>query len=280
MTADIPGAVEAHEASDIAPAHARQRLRWNKVPEVTAYFWVIKILCTTVGETAADLLNEKLGLGLTGVSLLMSVLLVAVLVAQFRTRAYRPGIYWLAVALISVVGTLISDNLTDNLGVPLETSTVAFAVALVVVFVAWYRSERTLSIHHVDTTRRESFYWLAVLFTFALGTAAGDLVAERMDLGYWISAGLFALAIAAVAVAHFALGLDAVWSFWIAYILTRPLGASIGDYLSQPTADGGLGLGTVITSVLFLAVILGLVVFLTVTRRDVSDPERLTQQAS
>lgn len=280
MTADIPWAVEAHEASDTAPAHARQRLRWNKVPEVTAYFWVIKILCTTVGETAADLLNEKLGLGLTGVSLLMSVLLVAVLVAQFRTRAYRPGIYWLAVALISVVGTLISDNLTDNLGVPLETSTVAFAVALVVVFVAWYRSERTLSIHHVDTTRRESFYWLAVLFTFALGTAAGDLVAERMDLGYWISAGLFALAIAAVAVAHFALGLDAVWSFWIAYILTRPLGASIGDYLSQPTADGGLGLGTVITSVLFLAVILGLVVFLTVTRRDVSDPERLTQQAS
>lgn len=280
MTADIPGAVETHEVSGAVSAPTGQRLCWNKVPEVTVYFWLIKILCTTVGETAADLLNEKLGLGLTGVSLLMSVLLVAVLVAQFRTRAYRPGIYWLAVALISVVGTLISDNLTDNLGVPLETSTVAFAVALVVVFVAWYRSERTLSIHHVDTTRRESFYWLAVLFTFALGTAAGDLVAERMDLGYWISAGLFALAIAAVAVAHFTLGLDAVWSFWIAYILTRPLGASIGDYLSQPTAGGGLGLGTVITSVLFLAVILGLVVFLTVTRRDVSEPERLTPQAS
>ncbi|WP_088802446.1 MULTISPECIES: hypothetical protein [unclassified Streptomyces] len=280
MTADIPGAVEAHAASGPPSAPLGQRLRWNKVPEVTAYFWVIKVLCTTVGETAADLLNEKLGLGLTGVSLLMSVLLVAVLVAQFRTRAYRPGVYWLAVALISVVGTLISDNLTDNLGVPLETSTVAFAVALVVVFVAWYRSERTLSIHHVDTTRRESFYWLAVLFTFALGTAAGDLVAERMDLGYWVSAGLFALAIAAVAVAHFALGLDAVWSFWIAYILTRPLGASIGDYLSQPTSGGGLGLGTVITSVLFLTVILGLVVFLTVTRRDVSEPERLTSRAS
>lgn len=280
MTADTPGAVEAHDTSRPASASTGRRLRWNKVPEVTAYFWVIKILCTTVGETAADLLNEKLGLGLTGVSLLMSVFLVAVLVAQFRTRAYRPGVYWLAVALISVVGTLISDNLTDNLGVPLETSTIAFAVALVVVFVAWYRSERTLSIHHVDTTRRESFYWLAVLFTFALGTAAGDLVAERMDLGYWVSAGLFALAIAAVAVAHFALGLDAVWSFWIAYILTRPLGASVGDYLSQPTSDGGLGLGTVITSVLFLTVVLGLVVFLTVTRRDVSDPERLTSRAS
>ncbi|MFJ9417942.1 hypothetical protein ACIRPT_27870 [Streptomyces sp. NPDC101227] len=280
MTADIPGAVETHDKSRPASAPTGRRLRWNKVPEVTAYFWVIKILCTTVGETAADLLNAKLGLGLTGVSLLMSVVLVAVLVAQFRTRAYRPGVYWLAVALISVVGTLISDNLTDNLGVPLETSTVAFAVALVVVFVAWYRSERTLSIHHIDTTRRESFYWLAVLFTFALGTAAGDLVAERMELGYWLSAGLFALAIAAVAVAHLALGLDAVWSFWIAYILTRPLGASVGDYLSQPAADGGLGLGTVITSVLFLTVILALVVFLAVTRRDVSDPERLTPPAN
>ncbi|MDT0549266.1 MULTISPECIES: hypothetical protein [Streptomyces] len=255
-------------------APARHRLSWNKVPEVTVYFWIIKVLCTTVGETAADLLNEKAGLGLTGVSVLMSALLAVVLVVQFRTSAYRAGVYWLAVALISVVGTLISDNLTDNMGVPLEASTAVFAIVLAVVFAVWYRRERTLSIHSVDTTSRESFYWLAVLFTFALGTAAGDLVSERMSLGYWLAAVLFALAIAAVAVAHFALGLDAVWSFWIAYILTRPLGASIGDYLSQPTGDGGLGLGTVITSALFLAVILGLVVYLGVTRRDVTDPER------
>ncbi|MFB7286698.1 COG4705 family protein [Actinacidiphila glaucinigra] len=272
---------EMSETSGSSGAAASGRhIRWNKVPEVTVYFWLIKVLCTTVGETAADLLNEKLGLGLTGVSLLMSVLLAGVLVVQFRTRAYRPAVYWLAVALISVVGTLISDNLTDNLNVPLETSTTVFAIALVAVFAAWYRTERTLSIHHVDTIRREAFYWLAVLFTFALGTAAGDLVAERMNLGYWISAGLFALAIAAVAVAHFALGLNAVWSFWIAYVLTRPLGASIGDYLSQPTADGGLGLGTVITSVLFLAVILGLVVHLTVTRRDVVEADRSPLQAN
>ncbi|MFD8778123.1 MULTISPECIES: COG4705 family protein [unclassified Streptomyces] len=254
-------------------APARHRMRWNKVPEITVYFWVIKVLCTTVGETAADLLNEKAGLGLTGVSVLMSALLAMVLVVQFRTSTYRPGVYWLAVALISVVGTLISDNLTDNMGVPLETSTTVFAIVLAVVFVVWYRRERTLSIHHIDTTSRESYYWLAVLFTFALGTAAGDLVSERMDLGYWLSAVLFAATIAAVAIAHFALGLDAVWSFWIAYILTRPLGASIGDYLSQPTGDGGLGLGTVITSALFLAVILGLVVYLGVTRKDVADPE-------
>jgi uncharacterized membrane-anchored protein len=254
-----------------------RRARWNKVPEVTVYFWVIKVLCTTVGETAADLLNEKAGLGLTGVSLLMSALLAAVLVVQFRTRTYRAGVYWLAVALISIVGTLVSDNLTDNMGVALETTTTVFSIALVIVFAAWYRTERTLSIHHVDTTRREAFYWLAVLFTFALGTSAGDLVAERMDLGYWVSAVLFAAAIAAVAVARFALGLSAVTSFWIAYVLTRPLGASVGDYLSQPAGDGGLGLGTVVTSVLFLAVILGLVVFLIVTRKDVTG-ERPAQQ--
>lgn len=262
------------------PARRTHRLGLNKVPEITVYFWIIKVLCTTVGETAADLLNEKAGLGLTGVSVLMSALLAVVLVVQFRTTAYRAGVYWLAVALISVVGTLISDNLTDNMGVPLETTTTVFAILLAVVFVVWYRRERTLSIHHIDTTSREAFYWLAVLFTFALGTAAGDLVSERMNLGYWLSAVLFGLAIAAVAVAHFALGLDAVWSFWIAYVLSRPLGASIGDYLSQPTGDGGLGFGTVVTSVLFLAVILGLVVHLVVTRKDVAAPARAAQQAA
>ncbi|MEU1371597.1 hypothetical protein ABZ454_36550 [Streptomyces sp. NPDC005803] len=259
-------------------AKARGRLRWNKVPEVTAYFWIIKVLCTTVGETAADLLNERLGLGLPGVSVLMSVLLAAVLVVQFRTDAYRPGVYWLAVALISVVGTLISDNLTDNLGVPLVTSTAVFTVVLAVVFAIWYGREGTLSIHSVDTLSRETYYWLAVLFTFALGTAAGDLVAEQLALGYWVSAVLFTLAIAIVAVGHLALGLDAVLSFWIAYILTRPLGASIGDYLSQPAGDGGLGLGTVVTSALFLACILGLVIYLSVTRRDVAETEPMTPQ--
>ncbi|MFD4559099.1 hypothetical protein ACFWP5_33065 [Streptomyces sp. NPDC058469] len=255
------------------PSGSRGRLRSNKVPEVTVYFWIIKVLCTTVGETAADLLNEKAGLGPTGVSVLMSALLAVVLVVQFRSSAYRPGFYWSAVALISVVGTLISDNLTDNMGVPLEAIATVFAIVLAVVFAVWHRREQTLSIHHIDTTSRESFYWPAVLFTFALGTAVGDLVSERIDLGYWLSAVLFAMAIAAVAIAHFALDLDVVWSFWIAYILTRPLGASIGDCLSQPTGNGGLDLGAVVTSSLFLAVILGLVTYLFVTRRDVAEPE-------
>ncbi|NEB73654.1 hypothetical protein G3I40_00095 [Streptomyces sp. SID14478] len=261
----------SHTASSAAPdptSTGDHRGRWNKVPQITLYFWIIKVLCTTVGETAADLLASKAGLGLTGVSLLMSALLAVVLVAQFRTRAYRAPVYWLAVALISVVGTLISDNLTDNMGVPLELSTAVFAVLLAAVFLIWYAREKTLSIHSIDTTSREAFYWLAVLFTFALGTAAGDLVAERMGLGYLTSLAVFAAVIGAVAIAHFTLGFDAVWRFWIAYILTRPLGASTGDWLSQPTADDGLGLGTVVTSVLFLAVILALVVYLAVTRKD------------
>jgi uncharacterized membrane-anchored protein len=247
----------------------------NKVPEVTLYFWLIKVLCTTVGETAADYLNVNLKLGLTGVSLVMGVLLAIALAFQFRSRRYIPGLYWLAVVLISVVGTLITDNLVDNFGVPLQTTTIAFTIALAVTFAAWFASEKTLSIHTIYTTRREAFYWAAILFTFALGTAAGDLAAEKLGLGYWKAALVFGGMIAVVAFAHFRLRLDAVLAFWIAYILTRPLGASIGDYLSQPTKVGGVGLGTTGTSALFLATILVLVVYLTVTRKDELPPARM-----
>ncbi len=244
----------------------------NKVPEVTLWFWIIKILATTVGETAADYLNFNLNLGLTGTSLLMSALLVAFLIVQVCTRAYVPWIYWVAVVLISIVGTLISDNLVDNLGVALATTTLAFAIALAVTFVAWYWVERTLSIHTIVTRRRELFYWAAILFTFALGTAGGDLAAEGLSLGYATAALGFAGAIAVVAVAHYGFKANAVATFWIAYILTRPLGASLGDYLSQPVTDGGLGLGMVVTSIAFLATILGLVIYLTISRKDVLDP--------
>src|ERR1700754_2140634 len=245
----------------------------NKVPEVTLYFWVIKIMCTTVGETAADYLNDNLGFGLTWTTVVTGVALVALLVAQFRARRYVPPIYWLAVVFISVFGTLITDNLTDRFNVSLIISTIVFAIALAATFAAWYRSQRTLSIHTIVTTRRESFYWLAILFTFALGTAAGDLFAERLSLGFWVSALIFGAAIAAIAGAYYWLGLNAVLAFWLAYILTRPLGASIGDGLSQPTGAGGLGLGTTGTSSIFLACILALVAFLSITRRDQSPPE-------
>jgi uncharacterized membrane-anchored protein len=248
------------------PSLGRRML--NKVPEVTLYFWIIKVLCTTVGETAADLMNEELGLGLTNTTYIMSVALIAVLIAQFRSRKYIPGVYWLAVVLISIVGTLITDNLVDNAGVALQTTTVVFSVILALVFAVWYAVERTLSVHTIVTTRREAFYWLAILFTFALGTSAGDLFAEQLELGFLTSAAIFAGAIGAIAIAHFRFRLNAILSFWLAYILTRPLGASIGDWLSQPVEETGLGLGTILTSVIFLATILALVVYLSVTKKD------------
>jgi uncharacterized membrane-anchored protein len=245
---------------------ARQML--NKVPEVTIYFWVIKILCTTVGETAADYLNVNLGFGLTNTTYVAGALLAAVLLAQFRLREYVPPVYWFAVVVISVFGTLITDNMVDNLGVALTTSTIGFSIALAVTFAVWYASEKTLSIHTIVTTTREAFYWLTVLFTFALGTAAGDLLAEKINLGYWKSALVFGAAIAVVAVAHLRFRLNAILAFWVAYILTRPLGASIGDYMSQTKADGGLGLGTTVTSYIFLATIAVVVAYLSVTKRD------------
>jgi uncharacterized membrane-anchored protein len=240
----------------------------NKVPEVTLYFWIIKVLCTTVGETGADYLNSTLGFGLTNTTYVVGALLIAALVFQFRAIKYIPSFYWVAVVLISIVGTLITDNLTDHFGVTLEVTTVVFAVVLAGVFYTWHASEKTLSIHSIFTTRREGFYWLAILFTFALGTAAGDLTAERLNLGYLNSLFLFAASIALVTIAHFRFKLNGVVAFWAAYILTRPLGASIGDYMSQTRADGGLGLGTTGTSLLFLATILALIVYLTITRKD------------
>src|SRR5690348_14314187 len=174
----------AMEGDPVAVPQSRGRQMLNKVPEITLYFWVIKILCTTVGETAADYLNTNLGLGLSGTSYIMSAVLIAALVAQFATTRYRPGIYWLAVVLISVVGTLVSDNLVDGYGVPLQTTTIAFSIALAITFAVWYASERTLSIHTIFTTKREAFYWAAVLFTFALGTSAGDYLSEQLAFGY------------------------------------------------------------------------------------------------
>jgi uncharacterized membrane-anchored protein len=245
----------------------------NKVPEITVYFWVIKILCTTVGETFADFLYTNLGLGLTNTTYIMGALLVAALAVQFRLKKYVPGVYWLAVVLLSIVGTLITDNLTDNFGVSLVTTTTLFSIALAVIFAVWYRLERTLSIHSIRTRRREAFYWLAILFTFALGTASGDLFAEKLQLGYFISLLIFGGLIAAIAVAHWRFKLNAILSFWSAYILTRPLGASLGDLLAQPKDNGGLGLGTTVTSIIFLIAILGLIIYLSVTRLDTIDTD-------
>jgi uncharacterized membrane-anchored protein len=244
----------------------------NKVPEVTLFFWVIKIMCTTVGETAADYLNVNLGLGLSNTTYVGAALLAVLLFVQFRLNRYVPIAYWAVVVVISVFGTLITDNMTDHYDVPLVTSTILFSVVLAAVFAVWYAFERTLSIHTIFTTRREAFYWLAILFTFALGTAAGDLTAEKLNLGYAVSIAIFGGLIALVTVAHYGFGLNSVLSFWLAYILTRPLGASIGDEMSQNSHKyGGLGLGTTGTSYIFLGCILALVTYLTITRRDATE---------
>lgn len=238
----------------------------NKVPAVTFDFWLIKLLAVTVGETAADYMNLDLDMGLATTSWILSGLLIAALALQFAQFRYVPWIYWVTVVLISVVGTLVTDNLVDNFGVSLQTTTLLFSVLLAATFTLWYASERTLSIHSITTTRRETFYWLAVLFTFALGTAAGDLTAEGLGLGYLQTGVIFGSIIAAIAFAYYALNLNGILAFWLAYILTRPWGASLGDLFAQPGEHGGLDFGTTVTSFIFLVGIAALILFMTFTQ--------------
>ena len=234
----------------------------NKVPEVTIAFWVIKILSTTVGETVADLLAVQVGLGASVTTAIMVAILAAALWFQLRASRYVPWIYWLTVVLVSIVGTQITDILTDRLEISLYASTVAFGLGLMAAFALWYASEKTVSIHTIVTKRRESFYWLAILLTFALGTAAGDLATEALGLGFTLGVFIFGAMILAFAAAYY-LGANAILTFWLAYIATRPLGASLGDLLSQSRTYGGLGLGTIYTSIVFLTVIACLVAFVT-----------------
>lgn len=249
----------------------------SKVPEVTVFFWIIKVLCTTVGETASDFLNVNLGFGLTGTSIVMGILLGVAFFFQFRAKKYIAVNYWITVVLISIFGTLVTDNMTDQMHIPLEASTLVFSAALGVTFAVWYANEKTLSIHSIFTWKREAFYWLTILFTFALGTASGDLMAESLGLGYLITGLIVCLVIGAVAVA-WKLKMDAVLSFWIAYIMTRPLGASFGDLLTQPPKYGGLGLGATVTTVLFISAIGLTVAYLAITKKDLA-PAKKPEQA-
>jgi uncharacterized membrane-anchored protein len=254
-------------------------VQFNRVPKVTVDFWLIKLMAVTMGETAADYLAVNLGLGLTATSLIMSAVLAVAMVLQFAQKRYVPWSYWIAVVLVSVVGTLITDNLVDNFGVPLSTTALVFSGALAATFAIWYALERTLSIHSIFTTRRELFYWMAILLTFALGTAVGDLVAEHFALGYLSTGLLFAAVIAAIAFAYYVLKIDAILAFWLAYILTRPLGASFGDLLSQPVEYGGLGFGTTITSFMFLLCIVAIVVYMSVTHEGNETSASLSERA-
>lgn len=246
----------------------------NKVPEVTIFFWIIKVLCTTVGETFADFLNFNLGFGLTLTTIIMGIAFFILLYLQFKATKYVPGIYWTTVVLISVFGTLVTDNLTDAMGVPLEVSTIVFSVLLGLTFLFWYLSEKTLSIHSIYTRRREVFYWLTILFTFALGTAVGDLYSEQLGFGY-LKTGVTVIIIIGCIFLAYKSKLNGILAFWIAYILTRPLGASLGDYLSQTKVNGGLGLGTTVTSVIFLIGILAIIIFLAITKIDITSKSEM-----
>lgn len=280
-------------------ATPQTRSAWNKVPEITLYFWVIKVLCTTVGETVSDYLNATVGLGINKTLLTMGVLLIAALVSQFVAKKYVPALYWIVVVLVSVVGTLITDKLTDDYQVPLEVTTILFGLLLAVVFAAWYWTEKTLSIRTITTPRREAFYWTAILATFAFGTAAGDLLLETLQDNFGtipaavpggedmsmhpqaallISGGIFAAVIVLSAVGHLAFKWNAVLMFWVAYIFTRPLGANIGDFLSSDAEHGGIGLGAAIVSGVFLALIVACIVYLTATKRDAQpDPHFIVE---
>ncbi|MBV1701938.1 MAG: hypothetical protein KGQ46_08980 [Hyphomicrobiales bacterium] len=223
----------------------------NKVPEVTLAFWILKIMSTTVGETAADYLAVGAGLGQMTTRLLMLALLGAAMVLQMRLRRYVPWAYWLNVLLMSIVGTQITDFLTDSLGISLYVSTAVFATLLGLVFIVWYAAERSLSIHEIFTPRREQFYWAAILCAFALGTASGDLATEALGLGFMRGVMAFG-SLLALSYAAWRMGGNAVLTFWIGYILTRPFGAALGDWLTQDKAAGGLGMGTMWTSLLFI----------------------------
>jgi uncharacterized membrane-anchored protein len=246
----------------------------NRVPEVTATFWIIKILATTVGETAADYLSNTLNQGLSTTSYVMGGLLLMALLNQFRLKRYVPAMYWIVVVLMSITGTLITDRLVNELGVSLITTSLMFSFALSAIFSFWYLTEKTLAMHSIHTTKRELFYWAAILFTFALGTATGDLLSEALSLGYTQASLVFGAAIAAITVGYHYFKVNAVLAFWLAYILTRPLGASIGDLLSQPKTNGGFGFGTVGTSMLFLSIIVSLVIYLSFKKKRIVLPSK------
>lgn len=239
-----------------------------KVPAVTAFFWIIKVLATTVGETFSDWINTTLGFGLINTTIVMSVVLVALLAWQIAATSYRPWLYWINIVAVSITGTLITDNLTDGLGFPLLYSMIIFGTLLAITFVVWYRREKSLAMKSINTRERELFYWLAILLTFAMGTATGDYLGDALSLGFALSAVIFGGVIALVALAWRRGWIGEIVAFWIAYILTRPLGASIGDLLAQAPKDGGLGVGTTGTSIIFLVAILASVGYLAISKRD------------
>ena len=254
------------------------RLAWTKVPEVTLYFWIIKVLSTGMGETTSDFLVRRFPPVFA--VMLGAVCLCAALLWQFSVRRYRAWPYWVAVVMVSVFGTMAADILHIGLHIPYLVSTIFYSIVLTVVFISWYSSEGTLSIHSIRSRRRELFYWATVLATFALGTAAGDMTATTMHLGYFASGVLFAILMAVPAVGYWKFGLNPIFAFWFAYIVTRPLGASFADWLAVSPSRGGRGFGYGTVSLVLSALIIGFVAFLAITRLDTESSDDAFPAAS
>jgi len=246
----------------------KSRIVTCKVPQVTYAFWIIKSCATTVGESLSDCFNTTLGLGLGNTAALFFPLLLLSLVIQFYMTRYDPFLYWIAVVLMSICGTIVTDGFHDNLGIQLWIEVIVFFFLMSGSFGWWYRSQGTLDIHSINSIKREAFYWMAVIFTFALGTAVGDLIAESFNVGYGFTLLIFVVVIIIIFLAWFFFKMNPILSFWFAYIMTRPLGASIGDLLASNQSDGGAGLGILGTSLLFLGIITVLVIYLAYAKVD------------
>jgi uncharacterized membrane-anchored protein len=243
----------------------------RKVPEITIYFWIVKVLTTAMGESTSDYLvhhiNPVIAVIIGGIGLAVAIVL------QFWIRRYVAWIYWLAVVMVAVFGTMVADVLHIGLGIPYLVTTILFSVSLAVIFVVWYVTEKTLSIHSINTLRREMFYWVVVMATFALGTAAGDMTATTMGLGYFASGVMFTVLISLPALAYWKLGMNEVFAFWFAYVLTRPVGASFADWVGRPPILSGLGLGQGWVSLVLTVLIIIFVAYLTITRRDIKEEQ-------
>lgn len=242
---------------------------FTKVPEITAYFWITKVLTTGMGEVFSDYLVKSIdpviAVGLTGLALAASLIL------QFSVKKYVAWIYWLVVVMVSIFGTMAADVVHVAIGIPYVVSTIFFIIAMIVLFSIWFAKERTLSIHSIYTRRREVFYWTIVLITFALGTASGDMTASTMHLGYLSSGKLFTLLLVIPAVGYWFFGLNEIFAFWFAYIMTRPVGASFSDWISVSPSRGGLGWGDGSVSLVLTIFIIVLIGFLSITRKDIKN---------
>ncbi|MDQ6610312.1 MAG: hypothetical protein M3Y85_10885 [Bacteroidota bacterium] len=238
----------------------------NRVASLNALFWVIKIVSTTVGETAADYVSVNLKVGLTYTAIIMGVITVLVVIWNFKQKKYFPPSYWSLIVMMSIEGTLITDLLVDKLGVSLLILDVVFAIAMGIVFFIWYKKEHSLSIHEINNDNRERFYWIIVLTTFALGTGVGDTVSEYLNVGYLYSLIIFSAIFILAGVLNYFKIINAVLAFWIAFIVTRPIGASLGDLFIQDPKDGGLGISVVIINIIFFVVIISSVSYITFRR--------------